>query len=135
MNHFVFKDIYHICTRNNFITMNFHFIYIPIFHNYSFNLQTSLILNLVISIVNAIFVCFSSNYCDKLGRKRLLLLGIIPIILGMIILTIAFSIGIRSNVAVYLVSVFLTTIGYCFGFGTCCWVLSAEMFPVRVSRI
>jgi hypothetical protein len=108
-------------------------IYLPtILQDAGFSLKTALILNLVISSVNAAFVLVSSNFCDKIGRKKLLLQGIIPIAIGMIILSFAFLLGIHSSVAIYLVSVFLTTIGYCFGFGTCCWVLSAEMFPVRV---
>ncbi len=98
-----------------------------------FHYRTSLILNVVVSIVNAASVAIASRYCDQLGRKRLLLGGCIPIIIGCVMLLAAYYSNVHDSVPIYLTSVFLTTIGFCFGWGTCCWVLSAEMFPVHVS--
>ena len=81
----------------------------------------------VMGIVNIIFTLVAIFTVDKVGRKPLLIIGSIGMMIGMIALA-AFSffdlIGIGA-----LVFIILYTASFMMSWGPICWVLISEIFP------
>jgi MFS family permease len=77
-----------------------------------------------------------SSYCitqiDHVGRRVLLLWGVVLITVGMLILGVGFSAGFDSSVGLFVVAACIITAGYSLGFGPVCWILQSEMFPTAI---
>ncbi len=70
---------------------------------------------------------------DRIGRRRVLLIGISAMMLANALMIAVFAIGLSSGVsALAFVGVLLFTCGFDFGFGAMVWVYSSESFPGRL---
>ena len=85
----------------------------------------------VIGIVNVLFTLIAIWKIDQLGRKPLLLAGVIGIITSLIIVGALFYFNVTST---YLLLIFILLFIACFAFsyGPVIWVLLSEIFPTRI---
>ena len=110
------------------IGINVVLYYAPrIFENLGASSDASMVQTVVMGIVNIIFTLVAILTVDKVGRKPLLIIGSIGMMIGMIALA-AFSffdlIGIGA-----LVFIILYTASFMMSWGPICWVLISEIFP------
>lgn len=110
------------------IGINVVLYYAPrIFENLGASSDASMVQTVVMGIVNIIFTLVAIFTVDKVGRKPLLIIGSIGMMIGMIALA-AFSffdfIGIGA-----LVFIILYTASFMMSWGPICWVLISEIFP------
>ena len=85
----------------------------------------------VIGIVNVLFTLIAIWKIDQLGRKPLLIAGVIGIIASLIIIGSLFYFNITNT---YLLLIFILLFIACFAFsyGPVVWVLLSEIFPTRI---
>ncbi|TRX50034.1 sugar porter family MFS transporter [Fulvivirga sp. M361] len=88
----------------------------------------------IIGIVNVLFTLIAIWKIDSLGRKTLLLTGVIGIISSLIIVGALFYFEITNT---YLLMVFILAFIACFAFsyGPVIWVLLSEIYPLRIRGI
>lgn len=106
-----------------------------IFENGGVSTTLSLVYNLVLGVIKAIFTFISIMFIDGTGRLKLLMLSIITVGFGMLFLTLGSSAsasGNISNVGTYMVGCSLVFAGFGLGYGPVPWVLSSEMFPTVI---
>lgn len=126
------KTVIHVGALLSFfqqaIGINVVLYYAPrIFENLGASSDASMVQTVVMGIVNIIFTLVAIFTVDKVGRKPLLIIGSIGMMIGMIALA-AFSffdlIGIGA-----LVFIILYTASFMMSWGPICWVLISEIFP------
>ncbi|MEO8110848.1 MAG: sugar porter family MFS transporter [Ginsengibacter sp.] len=85
----------------------------------------------VIGFVNVLFTLIAIWKIDQLGRKPLLLAGVIGIIASLVILGSLFYFNITNT---YLLLIFILLFIACFAFsyGPVIWVLLSEIFPAKI---
>ena len=85
----------------------------------------------VIGLVNVLFTLIAIWKIDQLGRKPLLLAGVIGIITSLMIIGALFYFNITST---YLLLIFILLFIACFAFsyGPVVWVLLSEIFPTKI---
>ena len=85
----------------------------------------------VIGIVNVLFTLIAIWKIDKLGRRPLLLAGVIGILASLIIIGCLFYFNITNT---YLLLIFILLFIACFAFsyGPVIWVLLSEIFPTKI---
>jgi SP family arabinose:H+ symporter-like MFS transporter len=103
-----------------------------IFERAGVTFSTALTINLIISVVNAVFVACCTLFVDNKGRCQPLRLGISCTFAGALIISAGFFGGLADSISIYLTGCLLTTIGYSVGFGTVGWILSSELFPTVI---
>lgn len=96
------------------------------------NASTSILATLGIGIVNVIATIFAVYYLDKLGRRLLLLSGLIGMGISLIILSLAFQWDTHYLRLIALGSTFSYVICFAFGLGAMLWLLVSEIFPLEV---
>ena len=110
------------------IGINVVLYYAPrIFENLGASSDASMLQTVVMGVVNIIFTLVAIFTVDKLGRKPLLIVGSIGMMVGMIALAVfSFSdlIGIGA-----LVFIIIYTASFMMSWGPICWVLISEIFP------
>jgi sugar porter (SP) family MFS transporter len=85
----------------------------------------------VIGFVNVLFTLIAIWKIDRLGRKPLLLTGIIGIILSLIIIGLLFYFN-STNTYLLLIFILFFIACFAFSYGPVIWVLLAEIFPARI---
>ena len=85
----------------------------------------------VIGIVNVLFTFIALWKIDALGRKPLLIYGIIGIMISLIIVGLLFYFEVNNT---YLLMTFILTFIACFAFsfGPVLWVLLSEIYPLKI---
>jgi SP family arabinose:H+ symporter-like MFS transporter len=85
----------------------------------------------VIGIVNVLFTLIAIWKIDKLGRRPLLLAGVIGILASLIIIGCLFYFNVTNS---YLLLIFILLFIACFAFsyGPVIWVLLSEIFPTKI---
>lgn len=85
----------------------------------------------VIGIVNVLFTFIALWKIDALGRKPLLVFGIIGIMISLIIVGLLFYFEVNNT---YLLMTFILTFIACFAFsfGPVLWVLLSEIYPLKI---
>ena len=85
----------------------------------------------IIGIVNVLFTIVALWKIDQLGRKPLLLFGVLGIILSLVIVGSLFYFEVDNT---YLLMTFILTFIACFAFsyGPVIWVLLSEIYPLRI---
>ncbi len=85
----------------------------------------------IIGIVNVLFTIVALWKIDQLGRRPLLLFGVIGIIFSLVIIGSLFFFEVNNT---YLLMVFILTFIACFAFsyGPVIWVLLSEIYPLRI---
>lgn len=98
-----------------------------IFQNMGASGDASMIQTVVMGIVNIIFTVVAIFTVDKVGRKPLLIIGSIGMMVGMAalaVLSFCNSIGMAA-----LVFIIIYTASFMMSWGPICWVLISEIFP------
>jgi MFS transporter, SP family, arabinose:H+ symporter len=85
----------------------------------------------VIGLVNVLFTLIAIWKIDKLGRKPLLLAGVIGIISSLIIIGSLFYFN-STNTYLLLVFILLFIACFAFSYGPVIWVLLSEIFPAKI---
>lgn len=90
--------------------------------------------NIVITgVANVVFTIIAINIVDKLGRRKLMLIGALGLCIIYAILGLCYYLHITGFFMIVLV---VAAIGcYAMTLGPCTWVLIAELFPNRVRAI
>jgi len=68
---------------------------------------------------------------DKLGRRILLMLSSIGVIVSLLLFAVEFQFHVFSNVFVLMIVLF-SVVSYAIGIGPCAWLIISEIFPTRV---
>lgn len=91
---------------------------------------------LVPALVQAIALVatlFTLRVVDRVGRRRVLLTGIVTMIVASVLLMVVYAVGSGPALApLAFAGILLFTVGYDFGFGALVWVYAAESFPARL---
>lgn len=109
-----------------------------IFVQAGFSENAALLFNVIVSALNLVIVCATSQYLDEYGRCTLLQWGFATNALGLLILFVGFAASSGgagdhgSNLGVFILGCFLSSAGFNMGFGPVGWVLSSEMFPTEI---
>ncbi len=87
-----------------------------------------------IGLVNVIFTIFAVRFLDRFGRRPLLLIGVMGIVLSLIVLVVAFSAGIHTTLLAWVVFVSMILFIACqaIGTGPACWLIPSEIFPINI---
>ncbi len=85
----------------------------------------------VIGFVNVLFTLIAIWKIDRLGRKPLLLAGVIGIISSLIIIGLLFSFN-STNTYLLLIFILFFIACFAFSYGPVIWVLLAEIFPAKI---
>lgn len=99
---------------------------------------TSSILSTVgIGIVNIVFTLVAIWLLDRLGRRPLLLTGLMGIIISLIIITVAFAIGVSAGILAWLTlfGCILFVACQAFSTGPACWLIPSEIFPAKMRGV
>jgi len=93
--------------------------------------QSSLLSTVGIGLVNFIFTLVAINFIDKVGRRRLMLIGSVGLIAALSLVSYAFFSGRTEGVAVTLyLTLFIAF--FAFSQGAVIWVFISEIFPNEV---
>ncbi|MFI3298396.1 MAG: D-xylose transporter XylE [Rikenellaceae bacterium] len=110
------------------IGINVVLYYAPrIFGNMGFSGDAAMMQTVIMGVINIVFTVVAIVTVDKWGRKPLLIVGSVGMMLGMILLgTLSFmdSIGMMA-----LVAIIVYTASFMMSWGPICWVLISEIFP------
>lgn len=110
------------------IGINVVLYYAPrIFESMGATQDTSMLQTIIMGVVNIVFTLVAILTVDKYGRKPLLLIGSLGMVVGMTSLSILSyfnSIGIFA-----LISIIIYTASFMMSWGPICWVLISEIFP------
>lgn len=95
---------------------------------------TSILATAGIGVVNVLSTIVAVFLLDKVGRRKLLLTGLVGMGLSLSILSFGFSVGASSEWLQYLavVSTFSYVICFAFSLGAILWLMVSEIFPLEV---
>ncbi len=112
--------------------INVIFFYGPdIFANAKLNVDTALLYQSVVGAMNVVFTIFSMWVIDKMGRKKLLLIGSAGMAACYIVIGLLFYIGMDAD-WLLLTFIVITPAFFAFGLGTTVWVILSEIFPNKI---
>ena len=112
--------------------INVIFFYGPdIFANASLNVDTALLYQSVVGAMNVLFTILSMWVIDKMGRKKLLLIGSAGMAVCYLVIGYLFLSGITGN-WLLLSFIVITPAFFAFGLGTTVWVILSEIFPNKI---
>lgn len=96
--------------------------------------SSSILATIGIGVVNVLATIFAVVYLDKLGRRPLLLTGLVGMCISLLGLSISFAIGADATVLRWLAIACTFTFIICFAFslGAALWLLVSEIFPLEV---
>ena len=96
--------------------------------------SSSILATVGIGIVNVLSTIFAVYYLDKIGRRILLLTGLVGMCLSLLSLSLAFQWDIHTSYLRYaaVFSTFIYVICFAFSLGTMMWLLISEIFPLDV---
>jgi SP family xylose:H+ symportor-like MFS transporter len=98
-----------------------------IFENMGATGNASMVQTVVMGIVNILFTLVAIFTVDKFGRKPLLIIGSIGMMVGMVALSILSFMNLIGVAA--LVFIIIYTASFMMSWGPICWVLISEIFP------
>ncbi|MCC8187662.1 MAG: D-xylose transporter XylE [Bacteroides sp.] len=98
-----------------------------IFENMGASGDASMVQTVVMGVVNIIFTLVAIFTVDKFGRKPLLIIGSIGMLIGMVALSILSFMDVIGIGA--LVFIIIYTASFMMSWGPICWVLISEIFP------
>ena len=93
---------------------------------------SSILATVGIGIVNVTATIFAVCYLDKIGRRMLLLVGLVGMCLSLVTLSFAFEWNSSYLRLVAVFSTFTYVICFAFSLGTMLWLLVSEIFPLDV---
>lgn len=98
------------------------------------NISSTLLATIGISVVNVLSTIFAIYYLDKVGRRPLLLTGIVGMGICLATLSLTFHAGINTESLrwIAMACTFIYIICFAFSLGAMLWLLVAEIFPLEV---
>lgn len=101
-----------------------------IFRAAGFSTQSAILQTVIVGFTNLSFTIIAMFFIDRIGRKKMLLIGSV----GMSIFLAVFSIIFFYDIRGFLPMIFMIAFVACFAFsqGAVVWVLFAEMFPNNI---
>lgn len=94
--------------------------------------SSSILASLGIGVVNVIATIFAVLYLDKIGRRMLLLIGLVGMCISLTALSLAFQWESDYLRFAAVISTFTYIICFAFSLGTMAWLLVSEIFPLDV---
>ncbi|OGT35454.1 MAG: hypothetical protein A3F11_01630 [Gammaproteobacteria bacterium RIFCSPHIGHO2_12_FULL_37_14] len=96
--------------------------------------SSSILATVGIGIVNVIATIFAVIYLDKIGRRILLLTGLVGMCVSLLALSFAFQWDIQLSYlrTVAVLSTFTYVVSFAFSLGAMLWLLVSEIFPLEV---
>ncbi|VVC76448.1 Galactose-proton symporter [Aquicella siphonis] len=96
--------------------------------------SSSILATVGIGIVNVLATIFAVCYLDKLGRRPLLLTGLIGMCISLIGLSVAFQSGTDASLLRWIAMgcTFVYIICFAFSLGAILWLVVSEIFPLEV---
>lgn len=99
------------------------------------NTATSILATIGIGIVNVLATVFAVYYLDKIGRRGLLLTGLVGMCVSLFALSLAFKWDSPYLHWLTVISTFTYVICFAFSLGTMVWLLVSEIFPLEVRGV
>lgn len=112
--------------------INVIFFYGPeIFKNANLEIDTALYYTTLVGLMNILFTLVAMRVIDKMGRKKLMLIGAAGMTICYLIIGYLFHTG-RTEDWMLLAFIILTPAFFAFGLGPTVWVVLSEMFPNKI---
>jgi MFS transporter, SP family, galactose:H+ symporter len=98
------------------------------------SVSSSVLATVGLGVVNVLATIFAVYSLDKLGRRPLLLTGLLGMCLALMGLSLAFRMGIQGGVLRYAAvgCAFVYIICFAFSLGAMLWLLVSEIFPIEI---
>ncbi|MDT4928601.1 MAG: hypothetical protein QOF92_1468 [Pseudonocardiales bacterium] len=95
--------------------------------------SASLLALVIVGVTNVLMTVVAIRYLDRVGRRPLLIWGMVGMTAGLFALAAAFAIGIHGSGAVFATIALAFYVGaFAVSLGPIVWLLIAEIFPLRV---
>lgn len=98
---------------------------------------SSILATFGIGLINVLFTIVAIYLLDRVGRRKLLLSGLTGIIISLVIITVAFSVGLKPGPLAWLTMLSCVIFVACqaFSTGPACWLIPSEIFPSKVRGV
>jgi sugar porter (SP) family MFS transporter len=95
--------------------------------------SASLLALVIVGVTNVVMTLVAIRFLDRVGRRPLLIWGMVGMIVGILALAATFAIGIHGNGAIFATIALAFYVGaFAVSLGPVVWLLIAEIFPLRV---
>jgi sugar porter (SP) family MFS transporter len=94
--------------------------------------SAALLALVIVGTTNVLMTLVAIRYLDRVGRRPLLIWGMVGMTVGLVALAIAFSIGIKGSAVFATVALAFYVGSFAVSLGPIVWLLIAEIFPLRV---
>lgn len=112
--------------------INVIFFYAPdIFAKANLGVDAALFQTTLIGLMNIIFTVLAMRVIDKIGRKKLMLIGAAGMVVCYLIIGYLFQIE-RTDDWLLLIFIIITPAFFAFGLGPTVWVVLSEIFPNKI---
>lgn len=112
--------------------INVIFFYAPdIFAQANLGIDAALFQTTLIGVMNIVFTVLAMQVIDKIGRKKLMLIGAAGMVVCYIVIGYLFQIG-RTGDWLLLTFIIITPAFFAFGLGPTVWVVLSEIFPNKI---
>jgi sugar porter (SP) family MFS transporter len=102
-----------------------------IFEEAGFKLSDALGGQVAIGTVNVLATIVAILYIDRLGRKKLMVSGVVVMFISLIIVGILFTTG-NTQSSALLIFILIYIMAYAIGYGPVIWVLLSEIYPTKI---
>jgi MFS family permease len=95
----------------------------------------ALLATLGVGVVNVVFTILAIRLLDAFGRRPLLLVGVVGIVLSLIIMVVAFAGNVHSHATLAWLTFFAVILFVAcqtIGTGPACWLIPSEIFPTNM---
>ena len=96
--------------------------------------SSSILATVGIGVVNVLATIFAVRYLDKLGRRPLILAGLVGMCISLLGVSLTFQIGSQTGLMPFIamLCIFLFIISFAVSLGVGLWLLVSEIFPLEV---
>lgn len=98
------------------------------------NVSSSILATVGIGLVNVLATIFAIFYLDRIGRRPLLLVGLIGMCASLLGLSLAFQLDVHASLMrfIAITCTFIYIICFAFSLGAILWLVVSEIFPLEV---
>ena len=112
--------------------INVIFFYAPdIFAKANLGVDAALFQTTLVGVMNILFTIVAMRVIDKMGRKKLMLIGSAGMVICYLVIGYLFQIG-RTGDWMLLTFIIITPAFFAFGLGPTVWVVLSEIFPNKI---
>lgn len=95
--------------------------------------SASLLALVVVGVVNVLMTLVAIRYLDRVGRRPLLIWGMVGMTVGLVIMALAFAVGIDGGGSIVATAALAGYVGaFAISLGPIVWLMIAEIYPLRV---